>query len=338
MANILDKGTTSIALVHEALHSARQRDIDLAPVLAIADIDPQLLDAPRARVSAASFARLWVELADLLDDEFFGIDSHPMRRGSFKLMCHALLDCSTLGQALPRMLSFLRLVLDDTHGELHVKEDQAYIVLRDQGVLRRLFAYGTWFILVHGLSCWLVNQRIPLRALSFRPPKPVDESDYRMRFCEDIQYDAPMTEARFDKKFLDMTIAQTPASLSVFLKESPASLLVKYRNDDSISAQIRRRLRGLSPDQWPERDELALLLCMSNSTLQRRLQAEGTHYQNLKDDLRRDLAIDLLSRGDLTVTEVAAETGFQETSAFHRAFKKWTGVNPGAYRRNHPDK
>ncbi|MNL65735.1 HTH-type transcriptional regulator VirS [compost metagenome] len=112
---------------------------------------------------------------------------------------------------------------------------------------------------------------------------------------------------------------------------------MKYRNDDSISAQIRRHLRGLSPDKWPERDDLALVLRMSNSTLQRRLQAEGTHYQNLKDDLRRDMAIDLLSRGDMTVTDVAAETGFQETSAFHRAFKKWTGVNPGAYRRDHLD-
>ncbi|VVP59896.1 putative HTH-type transcriptional regulator [Pseudomonas fluorescens] len=337
MATSQDRGTTSIALVHEALYSARQRDIDVARALENADIDPQLLDAPRARVSARSFASLWVELADLLDDEFFGIDSHPMRRGSFKMMCHALIDCDTLGQALQRMLSFLRLVLDDIHGELQIKDDQASLILQDHGNLRRLFAYGTWFILVHGLACWLVNQRIPLRALSFRAPKPVDESDYRMRFCEDIQYDAPMTQASFDKKFLDMKIAQTPASLSAFLKESPASLLVKYRNDDSISAQIRRRLRGLSPDKWPERDELAIVLCMSNSTLQRRLQAEGTHYQNLKDDLRRDMAIDLLSRGDLTVTEVAAETGFQETSAFHRAFKKWTGVNPGAYRRNHSD-
>jgi AraC-like DNA-binding protein len=337
MANIQDKGTTSISLVHEALHSAKQRGMDLALALANADIGPQLLDAPRARVSAVSFARLWVELADLLDDEFFGIDSHPMRRGSFKLMCHALLDCSTLGQALPRMLSFLRLVLDDIHGELHVKEDQAFIVLQDQGILRRLFAYGTWYILVHGLSCWLVNQRIPLQKLSFRVPKPDDESDYRMRFCENIQYDASTTVVSFDKKFLDMKIAQSTTTLRGFLKESPASLLVKYRNDDSISAQIRRHLRGLSPDKWPERDDLALVLRMSNSTLQRRLQSEGTHYQNLKDDLRRDMAIDLLSRGDMTVTEVAAETGFQETSAFHRAFKKWTGVNPGAYRRDHLD-
>lgn len=335
MTPIQDKGTTSIALVHEALHSARERGLDLTIALANADIDPQLLNAPKARVSATSFARLWLEIADLLDDEFFGIDTHPMRRGSFKLMCHALLDCNTLGQALQRMLSFLRLVLDDIHGELQVEGDQAFIVVHDQGVLRRLFAYGTWFILVHGLSCWLVNQRIPLHRLSFRASRPEDQSDYRMRFCEDIEYDAPATQVSFDKKFLDMKIAQSPATVAAFLKESPGSLLVKYRNDDSLSAQIRRYLRGSSPEKWPERDDLAVVFHMSNSTLQRRLQAEGTHYQNLRDDLRRDMAIDLLARGDMTVTQVAAATGFQETSAFHRAFKKWTGVSPGAYRRGH---
>ncbi|WP_053180045.1 AraC family transcriptional regulator [Pseudomonas kilonensis] len=335
MTPLQDKGTTSIALVHEALHSARQRQLDLTAALANADIDSQLLDAPKARVSATSFARLWVEIADLLDDEFFGIDSHPMRRGSFKLMCHALLDCRTLGQALQRMLSFLRLVLDDIQGELQVQDDLAFIVIQDRGVLRRLFAYGTWFILVHGLSCWLVNQRIPLHKLSFRAARPEDQSDYRMRFCEDIEYDAPATMVSFDKKFLAMKIAQSPATVSAFLKESPGSLLVKYRNDDSLSAQIRRYLRGSSPEKWPERDDLAVILHMSNSTLQRRLQAEGTHYQSLRDDLRRDMAIDLLSRGDMTVTQVAAATGFQETSAFHRAFKKWTGVSPGAYRRGH---
>lgn len=66
------------ALVHEALYSARQRQLDLTSALANADIDPQLLNAPKARVSATAFARLWVEIADLLDDEFFGIDRHPL--------------------------------------------------------------------------------------------------------------------------------------------------------------------------------------------------------------------------------------------------------------------
>ncbi|SEI89972.1 AraC-type DNA-binding protein [Azotobacter beijerinckii] len=337
MAKALDKGTISIGLVHEALLGATQRKLDVSLALQQAHIAPELLDAPRARVSTVSFARLWVALANLLDDEFFGIDNHPMRRGSYRLMCHAVLNCDTLGQALRRMLSFLRLVLDDIYGELRCENSHALIIMHDRGTIRRLFCYGTWLIFVHGLACWLVNRRIPLLELSFRAPKPADDSDYRMRFCEKIQFDAPITCVRFNSSFLDLKIAQTPASLTTFLKAAPENLLVKYRNDDSISIQIRRQLRGQSPDDWPELEKMARVLRMSNSTLQRRLQAEGVNYQRLKDDLRRDIAINLLSCAGLTVTDVAAQTGFQEASAFHRAFKKWTGMSPGVYRRNYND-
>jgi len=138
----------------------------------------------------------------------------------------------------------------------------------------------------------------------------------------------------FTRDVLQLKVAQTPLALAAFLKESPASILVKYRNDESISARIRQRLRGQSPEAWPELETLAAVLRMSYSTLQRRLQAEGLSYQRLKDNLRRDIAINLLSQPGLTVTDVAEQTGFQETSAFHRAFKKWTGVSPGAYRRS----
>lgn len=333
MTHPLDKGTTSIGLVLEALHGARQRGLDVSGALSVAGIDPQLLTAPHARVSAAAFSRLWVALADLLDDEFFAIDSHPMRRGSFRLMCQAALGGETLEHVLRRMLAFLRLVLDDVYGTLEFEGDTAVILLHDHGVQRRLFCYGTWLILVHGLLCWAGNRRIPLRQLSLRPPRPADDSDYRMRFCDDIQFDASHSAIRFDRQFLALKVAQSPAALAAFLKDSPACLLVKYRNDDSMSARIRQRLRAKPPEQWPELDALAHVLRMSYSTLQRRLQAEGVSYQRLKDELRRDIAIDLLCREELTVDDVAAHTGFQETSAFHRAFKKWTGVSPGAYRR-----
>lgn len=331
-----DKGTTSIGLVHEALYGARQRGIDVSAALQKARIDPQLLSASQARVTAASFSILWVELANLLDDEFFAIDSHPLRRGSFKLMCQAALGCDTLEQALRRILAFLRVALDDVYGELVYEGDTAVIVIHDHGVERRLFCYGTWLILVHGLLCWLGNRRIPVEALTLRPKKPDDSSDYRSRFCQNIQFCAPSSTARIKRSYLQLKVVQTPAALSIFMKDSPGSLLVQYRNEESVSAKIRQRLRCLSPEDWPELDSLAQLLHMSYSTLQRRMHAEGLSYQRLKDNLRRDMAIDLLSRGELTVTEVAAQTGFRETSAFYRAFKKWTGVNPGAYRRSMP--
>ncbi len=63
--------------------------------------------------------------------------------------------------------------------------------------------------------------------------------------------------------------------------------------------------------------------------------AEGKSYQGVKDALRRDAAIHLLLNPDLTLEDVAQQVGFSETSTFHRAFKKWTGVTPGLYRQLH---
>jgi AraC-like DNA-binding protein len=112
---------------------------------------------------------------------------------------------------------------------------------------------------------------------------------------------------------------------------------VRYRNDASVGAQIRTRLRQLAPHDWPDLDSLARSLCLSATTLQRRLQGEGLSYQRLRDALRRDMAIDWLEQGEHSVAEVAARLGFAEPAAFQRAFKKWTGITPGAYRRGSPE-
>lgn len=332
MTEAQDKGTTSINLVREAILVATQRNLDVNAALQHAGIASELLSIPKARVPALAFSRLWAALADLMDDEFFGLDSHPMRRGSYALMCQAALHTENLEHALHRMLKFLRVVLDDIHGELRCEGEHASIILHDHGITRRLFAYGTWFILVHGLACWLARRRIPLIKMSFRASAPVDDSDYRTRFCEDVAFSAAETLIRFDRSFLDLKVMETEASVRAFLQAAPANILVKYRNECSTTVMIRRRLRNQIPEEWPDLDVLARLMNMSNATLQRRLLDEGMNYRRLKDELRRDIAIDLFSNSSLTVAEVAARTGFQETSAFHRAFKKWTGASPGLYR------
>jgi len=326
------KGTVSIELVHEAIHAAALRNMDLGRVLEAAKLDRDLLNAPRARVSAEAYSRMWVALADLMDDEFFGLDSHGLRRGSYALMTRAAVSSDNLEHALRRILRFLHATLDDFQGELVRSADEARVILHDGGVLRRLFGYGTWFILVHGLACWLVHRRIPLREMQFRCPPPGDDSHYRTRFCENVKFNGKTTHITFASELLDLKIAESPETVDNFLRAAPANLLVKYRNDASTSALVRHRLRSQLPDAWPDLEQLAQELSVSGTTLQRRLQQEGLSYQRVKDDLRRDIAIDLLSSASLTVAEIAARTGFQETSAFHRAFKKWTGVSPGAYR------
>jgi AraC-like DNA-binding protein len=329
-----EKGTISIALVHEALQVYQERNHDVTGLLEQVSIPPALLATPRARVSAESYARLWFLTAQAMDDEFFGMDRHPMRVGAFALLCHSVLSGPTLGKALKRALDFFHLVLDDLHGSLSVEGDRARITLHDRAGPNRMFAYCTFLIILHGLSCWLVGRRLPILSAGFRCAEPTDTTDYCVRFCERLAFDQLETSITFDAAVLGLRVIQDEKSLREFLRGAPANLLVKYRNDDSLTAKVRKLLRAPPPADWPDLQALAHELNLTVSTLRRRLEDEGQTDQQIKDVLRCDLAIASLSQGGDSVFEIASQLGFADASAFHRAFKKWTGRTPAAYRRD----
>jgi AraC-like DNA-binding protein len=143
----------------------------------------------------------------------------------------------------------------------------------------------------------------------------------------------PETSITFAADYLDLPIVQNERSVKEFLRTAPESILVKYKNGSSLTARIRRRLRQLLPGEVPDFETLAAELNMTTATLRRRLHEEGASYQGIKDQLRRDLAIGYLSHSGRSVMDIALELGFSERSAFHRAFRKWTGASPGEFRR-----
>lgn len=333
----VERGTIAIGFVHEALECVRARGLDANELLARSGISPELLNRRQARVSANHYAVLWRLIARSIDDEFFGLDSHPMRSGSFVLLCRALLDSPNLERGLNRALRFLRLILDDIEGRLVIDGEIAHILVVDRPANappKRAFVYGTFLLIVLGLACWLVGRRIPVRAASFRGPEPSFSNEWRIMFSPELAFEQPVSGISFPAAYLALPNHQTERTMAQFLHQAPANLLVKYRNDTSHAARIRRHLREVAPAQWPDFDTLAREFHASPSTLRRRLENEGQSYRAILDDVRRDLAIALLSHSEKSIMEIAAELGFAEPSAFHRAFKKWTGTRPGEYRFN----
>ena len=336
-----EKGTIAIAFVHEALACLRERGIDERPLLARAGISAELLALPQARVSSAAYGLLWHGIAQQIDDEFFGLDSRRMKSGSFTLLCHALIHSDTLERALRRALRFLRLLLDDFHGELEIDGGVVRIRIIDridsatgQPIPpRRAFAYGTYLLLLHGLACWLVGRRIPLLDAQFRCTEPSFSAEWRVLFARDLRFGQPDSSMSFEVGYLGLRNLRDEASMKEFLRSAPANFLVKYKNSSGLSARIRRWLRGQDPASWPSLPELARQLNLSEATLRRRLDLDGSSYRAILDDLRRDMAIGLLSDSQASLADIAAVLGFSEASAFHRAFRKWTGSRPGEYRR-----
>lgn len=326
------KGTISIALVQEALATAQNKNLDLERLMQKAGISPELIQSEKSRISVSAFARLWTEIANQMNDEFFGMDSHGMRRGSFQLLSKMLMQAETVKIALNQILQFLNAILDDFTSTLFVEENYAYIVIYDRQASKTMFTYATYLMLIHGLICWLSGQRLIINKIQLKCAAPLDDHDYKVRFCENIQYHADENYIQFDASYLKITIKQDQKSWHEFIRNTPENLLVRFKNPHALSSIIRKSLMQHPPVEWLELNSLAQQLNMSEATIQRRLKTEGTSYQQLKNEIRRDTAIELLTTTTKTLQEISDELYFQDPSAFHRAFKKWTGVSPGSYR------
>jgi AraC-like DNA-binding protein len=329
-----EPGTVAICFVAAALREVRERGLNADDLLQQVGLSPALLHSPQARVSARQYGALWRLIASTLDDEFFGEDSRRMKAGSFAMICHAALGCKSLGSALERTLRFYALVLDDISAALAHQGAEGSIALRDLHTgPTRVFAHETLLMLVHGLACWLVGRRIPIERAEFGYAEPAHSAEYRSMYSTDLRFDAPRTRIIFDAGYLALPIVQNQRTIKEFLRSAPENILVKYKNRGSLSARLRRRLRQALPGEVPDFDAVAEEMNFTCATLRRRLHEEGTSYQLIKDQLRRDLAISYLSHSKRTAMDIGLELGFSERSAFHRAFKKWTGASPGEFRR-----
>jgi len=330
-----EPGTIAICFVAAALRSVHGRNLNADELLANVGLSSSLLHVPEARVSAKHYGALWRAIAAALDDEFFGQDSRRMKVGTFAMLCHSVLSCKTLGHAVDRSLRFYALILDDISGSAERDANEARIVLHEHapGVSQRVFAHELLLMLLYGLSCWLVGRRIPILRTEFSYAEPAHSAEYRLMYCADLRFNRPHTLLAFEASYLDLPVVQNERSAKEFLRTAPESILLKYKNGSSLTARVRRRLRQFLPGTVPDFEELAQQMSITPATMRRRLHEEGESYQSIKDQLRRDLAISYLSHSRRSVMDIALELGFSERSAFHRAFRKWTGASPGEFRR-----
>ncbi|MFI9045847.1 AraC family transcriptional regulator ligand-binding domain-containing protein [Streptomyces sp. NPDC053427] len=349
-----DRPTIAMHHVRAALSGAERHGIDTVPLLQTARIPPLLLADDRARVTPEQFTRLVKALHRATDDEFLGLGPVPSRRGTFAMMCHACLGCRDLGSALERAARFYglfpggpRMAVETGAGPRRASEadsgggpDEAVFAVRsdlrpyDQGN----FLAECVLIIWHRLSSWLIGRRIPLRWAQFAYPAPVHAPEYDVLFGCPVRFGARRTAAGWDAHWLAAPVVRDETALAAMLRRAPADLLTRRDYGTSVSEQVRRSLaqalRAGPPARLPEVRQVAARLAVSPATLRRRLQAEGTSFQRLKDAVRRDAAISSLAAGQEPLAELAARIGFSEDTAFHRAFRRWTGTTPGAYRLN----
>ncbi|MCX5296635.1 AraC family transcriptional regulator [Streptomyces sp. NBC_00193] len=333
----MGRRTVTVHHVRAVLAGARGSGLDTVPLLQEAQIPPLLLGDDRARVTPAQFARLFRALYRATHDEFLGLSTVPSRPGTFAMMCRASLGCRDLGAAVERSATFYGLFPGGPELALEVEGGQAWFMVRNEFARdEERFLTECVLAIWHRLSSWLIGRRIPLTHASFAYPAPPHAEEYELLFDCPVRFGEARTGAAvaFDAHWLTAPLVRDEAALDAMLRRAPFDLLSRPAYGTTVAEQVRRTLtqalRG-SP-RLPELGEVAARLAVSPATLRRRLQQEGTSFQQLKDHVRRDAAIAGLAESREPIAELAARLGFSEDTAFHRAFRRWTGTTPGAYR------
>lgn len=319
----------SNAFVSEALDCARRGGVDIAAVLHQAGID----DPGGGKVTAERFGLLWLAISNAMDDEFFGNAARPMRPGSFALMGHAVRDAATVEIGLRRALRFLKTAIDEPYGVLSVRHGIAQITLHDSRKDRSAFAYRTFWVILHGLTCWLARARIPLHGLALSCAAPRGADDYRDFFGAPVIFGDDSGWMRYDARYLARPAHRSDASLKRFLRAAPGRFLTGYTHDEGAVSFITADLSRHPPADWPTLPEFAARLGFSEATLRRQLAQQGTSFRDLRAQIRRERARELLREGQMSVTEISHQLGYAEPSAFFRAFRSWTGQSPDAWRK-----
>lgn len=333
--------TVAGGFVRGMLSGLLARNIDPAPVLQIAGIPAAAINDPATRVPLASYAALYKTVATHLDDEAFGLFAQALRPGAFEFLCRGMIGSPSLGDALARCGRYLAVVLPDIG--LAVEREGANAVLRlferrpiglHRDDPRRVFAFEWLLRLVHGLACWLAARSLSLSTVRFPFSRPAHAADYALIYTAHSEFGCDSLHASFNANLLDLPIRRDDAALENFLQAGPETLTMLYRRDRETVRLVRDALAAALPAS-PAIDTIAAGLHLSARTLHRRLVQEGSSFRAIKDALRRDIALARLERENTPVGQLAHELGFTDTSAFFRAFRKWTGQAPSRYRSRH---
>lgn len=150
-----------------------------------------------------------------------------------------------------------------------------------------------------------------------------------------VSFDQTHSELVFPAAILDARNTFADPRLGQVLEEQVQRMLAALPTEDPLIHRARVMLAALLAAGNASLETLADELHMSARTLRRRLEEQGTSYKALLDDLRKQLACHYVAQTDQSLEQVAARLGFTEPSTFYRAFKRWQGTTPAAYRAQH---
>lgn len=327
--------TLSIHVVRAVVEAAEQSGISRLGLLRAAQLESLELDSQDGWVPARDVLRICELAIELSGDPAFGLHwGERLSANTFNPVSHLVAHASTLRQSLQSLFEFHRLLNHQTSFELC--ETDGAVTLRcglmpcaSEAVqrLRAEMMVTGFHRLVHSFAPQAKFDRV-----SFDYPAPAYRAEYERVFGPTARFDEPFSGVQFERALLDTPSPYRDPDVHSALRVIAERRILRLLQREPFAARVRDLLVRQGTTHHVDMDGVARALGLSTRSLRRRLAAEGTSFHLVVNEALAIVARHLLQNRHLTIQETAYEMGFADPSCFHRAFRRWTGMTPKAFR------
>lgn len=314
---------------------AANAGLELAEAATLIGVDLETLADPAARVSAELTYRAWDRVAEHLGDPHFGLHAaEAMQDAMFDAYDFAVTSAPTMRDGLERMMRHLRLQHDGAEIRLAVERGEArvWVVFHSTDRVPRHFcefAIAVWLLRARTL----IDRPFVPRSVCFRHSAPADSGEHLRVLGAAPSFSAEDDRVVFEESYLSAPLRSANAALGnlmeAHLVERQQRVPARPRIEERVRAELKRALMVGAP---PSVTSVASRMALSVRSLQRALGDAGTSFQDLLDEARRELALLWIEDRARSLKQVSNELGFGQSTAFTRAFRRWTGRSPSTYR------
>jgi AraC-like DNA-binding protein len=333
------RGSVSVQSLRGFLGLVSLEGLDPAPVLAEAGVTAEDLSDIDGRIELSRCEGLaGAVMRSLGERQILSVFSR-LKAGDFGILDYVIRNSRTLGESLERLARYTHVNNSIADCVLEVDAERARVLFVQPPTVSSAFMRLTataWLA-----SCVVIVRQLvgaefaPVEALLPNPePGSADRDAYRDLLRCPLRFGAPSAAFVVPRLELARTVENADPALADLIEPHLERALADAGASSRAAVPVRRALVAMLGGQEPTLERVAKRLATTPRTLQRRLRDEHTTFQDLLDSVRHELALVHVGKQAASIDEIAWLLGFSNGSAFHRAFKRWTGVTPGEFRRH----
>lgn len=327
----------SATKISSFLNNIDTYDISVGNIIKYSGVNPLILSSPDNRLSGDEAKKIIDTATRLTNDYNLGLhQGERLSKGFSNILGYVLMNCSTLKECWMKYCRYEKIIDSTSISDFNISDN--YAVIRNTTVDETLVSSRQFSdFKISGILSYiklLSGKKLSLHEVHFTHTKPKDISEYERIFQSKIYFEQPTNALIFNSQLLNIPVIEPNENLLILFEKNAGEILETLSGSTYTNMVSEIILKEIEKCNLPSIETVAKKLLLSTRSLQLHLNKEGTSYIKLVKELREKIAKKYLKNNNISIDEITYILGFSEASAFHRAFKNWTGLTPVQFRKS----